>query len=63
MQLITNLFPLQWEHNKQKLPIVDIVVDPRLTFDLRPHQREGVLFLYECVLGIRGYHGQGAILA
>ncbi len=43
--------------------IVDVVLDPRLSKLLRPHQREGVKFLYECVMGIRDYDGQGCILA
>jgi len=43
----------QWACNKAGLPVVDVVVDPYLTANLRPHQREGVLFLYECVMGMR----------
>lgn len=43
--------------------IVDVVVDPLLTRHLREHQREGVKFMYECVMGMRGFDGQGAILA
>ena len=43
--------------------MVDVVVDPHLSVHLRPHQREGVVFLYECVTGMRDYAGQGAILA
>ena len=43
--------------------IVDVVVDPLLTKHLREHQREGVKFLYECVMGMREFDGQGAILA
>ena len=43
--------------------IVDVVVDPELARKLRPHQREGVKFLYECVMGIRDFNGEGAILA
>ena len=43
--------------------IVDVVVDPILTKHLRDHQREGVKFMYECVLGMRNFEGQGAILA
>lgn len=43
--------------------IVDVVVDPLLTKNLREHQREGVRFMYECVMGIRDFDGQGAILA
>ncbi|WPH03427.1 Hypothetical protein R9X50_00630700 [Acrodontium crateriforme] len=43
--------------------IVDVVVDPFLTKHLRPHQREGVAFLYECVMGLKNYAGEGAVLA
>ncbi|KAF2103622.1 hypothetical protein NA57DRAFT_14881, partial [Rhizodiscina lignyota] len=43
--------------------IVDVVVDPILTKHLRQHQREGVAFLYECVMGMRGALSEGAILA
>ena len=43
--------------------VVDIVVDPLLTKHLRDHQREGVKFMYECVMGMRDFAGQGAILA
>ncbi|KAL2833546.1 SNF2 family N-terminal domain-containing protein [Aspergillus pseudoustus] len=43
--------------------IVDVVVDPLLGKHLRPHQREGVKFLYECVMGMRSFNGEGAILA
>jgi DNA repair and recombination protein RAD54B len=43
--------------------IVDVVVDPFLAQHLRPHQKEGVKFLYECVMGLRDFNGQGAVLA
>ncbi|KAK2865481.1 hypothetical protein FQN49_003535, partial [Arthroderma sp. PD_2] len=43
--------------------IVDVVVDPLIGKHLREHQREGVKFLYECVMGLRPYNGEGAILA
>ncbi|KAI9838109.1 MAG: hypothetical protein M1819_006265 [Sarea resinae] len=43
--------------------IVDVVVDPILSRHLREHQREGVKFLYECVMGLRPFAGEGAILA
>ncbi|XP_032078811.1 DNA repair and recombination protein RAD54B isoform X2 [Thamnophis elegans] len=49
--------------NKSHLPIVDVVVDPYITSHLRPHQREGILFLYECVMGMRMSNRFGAILA
>ena len=40
-----------------------IVVEPFLTKFLRPHQREGVQFLVECLTGQREFEGDGAILA
>lgn len=42
--------------------IVDVVVDPVLSKHLRDHQREGVQFLYECIMGMR-CEGEGAIMA
>ena len=52
--------PKDCERGRQ---IVDVVVDPLLAKKLRPHQREGVKFLYECVMGLRDYGGKGALLA
>ncbi|KDQ57711.1 hypothetical protein JAAARDRAFT_156637 [Jaapia argillacea MUCL 33604] len=49
--------------NKKNLPIIPVVVDPVLGRHLRPHQSEGVRFLYECVMGLRKHEGQGCILA
>lgn len=51
------------------LPVVDVVLDPELTRVLRPHQVDGVRFLYEAVTGMAALEhghtspGQGAILA
>ncbi|TRY84559.1 hypothetical protein DNTS_001308 [Danionella cerebrum] len=53
----------QWHYNKSGAPVVDVVVDPHLTNHLRPHQREGVVFLYECLMGMRLVGRCGAILA
>ncbi|XP_066532072.1 DNA repair and recombination protein RAD54B [Hoplias malabaricus] len=53
----------QWLYNKTGLALVDVVVDPHLTNHLRPHQREGVVFLYECLMGMRLAGRCGAILA
>ncbi|PPQ89571.1 LOW QUALITY PROTEIN: hypothetical protein CVT25_012242 [Psilocybe cyanescens] len=50
-------------YNKKNLPVVDVVVDPIISRKLRPHQREGLKFLYECVMGLRKHEGQGCILA
>lgn len=43
--------------------VVDVVVDPLLTRHLREHQRAGVAFMYECVMGMKNHSGEGAILA
>ncbi|KAF9974523.1 helicase [Actinomortierella ambigua] len=44
--------------------IVDVVVDPVLGQHLRPHQKEGVRFLYECMMQLKeSISGQGVILA
>eukprot|EP00981_Chlorochromonas_danica_P009089 scaffold2486_cov169-Ochromonas_danica.AAC.8 len=40
-----------------------IEVIPELACKLRPHQREGVQFLFECTMGLRGFDGEGCILA
>ncbi|KAH9485283.1 DNA repair and recombination protein RAD54B [Psilocybe cubensis] len=50
-------------YNKKNFPIVDVVVDPIISRKLRPHQKEGVKFMYECVMGLRKHEGQGCILA
>ncbi|XP_025936794.1 DNA repair and recombination protein RAD54B isoform X4 [Apteryx rowi] len=53
----------QWMFNKAGLPVVDVVVDPYIVNNLRPHQKEGIIFLYECVMGMRVSGRFGAILA
>jgi DNA repair and recombination protein RAD54B len=50
-------------HNKDQLPVVDVVIDPHLAQYLRPHQRQGVEFLYTCVNGYSEASRNGAILA
>lgn len=47
--------------NEDKL--VHVVVDPTLSKILRPHQREGVKFLYECVVGNKIENNFGCIMA
>ncbi|XP_049850513.1 DNA repair and recombination protein RAD54-like isoform X2 [Schistocerca gregaria] len=42
---------------------VAVVVDPVIGKCLRPHQVQGIQFLYDCVMGHRGYKGEGCILA
>ncbi|XP_043476135.1 DNA repair and recombination protein RAD54-like [Leptopilina heterotoma] len=55
------------EHDKIKLDankqLVHVVVDPLLCNILRPHQREGVKFMYECVTGVRIEDAYGCIMA
>ena len=40
-----------------------VFVPPVLAKWLRPHQREGVQFVYECVMGLKDFDGAGCILA
>lgn len=40
-----------------------VVVDAILTQVLREHQRVGVQFLFDCLMGLRDYDGYGCILA
>lgn len=42
---------------------VKVNVDPHLAKVLRPHQVEGVKFMYECLMGYRGFGGHGCLLA
>ncbi|XP_027439868.1 DNA repair and recombination protein RAD54B isoform X2 [Zalophus californianus] len=53
----------QWMFSKNRFPVVDVVIDPHLVYHLRPHQKEGIVFLYECVMGMRVNGRCGAILA
>lgn len=48
--------------DKEKLP-VHVVVDPVLGKVLRPHQRQGVKFMWECVTGRRIPGSYGCIMA
>lgn len=43
--------------------LVHVVVDPTLTKVLRPHQREGVKFMYDCVTGVQIENNFGCIMA
>ncbi|XP_057380226.1 DNA repair and recombination protein RAD54B-like [Daphnia carinata] len=54
---------IQWKESQRGTVIVDVVVDPLLSKSLRPHQRDGVVFLYECVMGFKTPNMYGAILA
>ncbi|XP_054837769.1 DNA repair and recombination protein RAD54-like [Eublepharis macularius] len=52
----------QLKIDKEKVP-VHVVVDPVLSCILRPHQREGVKFLWDCVTGRRIPGSHGCIMA
>lgn len=53
----------QAKYNKKKLPLIPVVIDPYIAKNLRPHQIEGVKFMYESVMGMRKHEGNGCILA
>ncbi|XP_060534164.1 DNA repair and recombination protein RAD54-like [Cylas formicarius] len=58
--------PPQTEHDKLKSDkniLVHVVVDPALGNILRPHQREGVKFMYDCVTGVQIPDSYGCIMA
>ncbi|KAJ7449904.1 DNA repair protein, SNF2 family [Mycena latifolia] len=48
---------------KNKVDKVPVVIDPRLTKVLRPHQVEGVKFLYKCTTGMLVDNQYGCIMA
>ncbi|THU89555.1 DNA repair protein, SNF2 family [Dendrothele bispora CBS 962.96] len=48
---------------KQKTEKVPVVIDPRLSKVLRPHQVEGVKFLYKCTTGMMVDNQYGCIMA
>lgn len=47
----------------EKRPRVPVVIDPRLTKVLRPHQVEGVKFLYRATTGLIDPNAEGCIMA
>ncbi|KZP19539.1 hypothetical protein FIBSPDRAFT_790728, partial [Athelia psychrophila] len=48
---------------KNKVEKIAVVIDPRLTKVLRPHQVEGVKFLYKCTTGMLVENQYGCIMA
>jgi len=64
--LCTNAIPpheplVLWVDPQDETNTIEVV--PQLCHRLRSHQREGVQFLFECTMGLRGFEGQGCILA
>ncbi|XP_064461046.1 DNA repair and recombination protein RAD54B-like isoform X2 [Ornithodoros turicata] len=53
----------QGNQNRNQLPVTDVVVEASLARCLRPHQKEGLVFLYESIMNMRAFNGSGAILA
>ncbi|KAI9283803.1 P-loop containing nucleoside triphosphate hydrolase protein [Umbelopsis sp. AD052] len=51
------------QYNKRNRPLVDVVVDPVICQHLRDHQRQGVAFMYECLMDMKDYGGEGVLLA
>ena len=47
----------------EERPRVPVVIDPRLAKVLRPHQVEGVNFLYRCTTGLMDPKANGCIMA
>ncbi|CDJ36193.1 DNA repair protein rad54, putative [Eimeria mitis] len=50
-------------YEPQKAGERKVEVDPMLTRWLREHQREGVRFVFECLMGLKDFDGFGCILA
>jgi hypothetical protein len=57
---VSNLPPFEplvlWSHPDDAENKVEVI--PQLACKLRPHQREGVQFLFECTMGLRGFEGE-----
>lgn len=52
----------QLTNNTSKKPLVDVIVAQHLTNVLKDYQKEGVKFLYSCVMGITSESFKGCIL-
>lgn len=60
--------PQQRRNVKSSSPEIEEVkfqlkIDPNLESKLRPHQQEGINFMFECILGVGDFEGSGCILA
>lgn len=54
---------IQWSQENDEQRVHEVSVDGCLAAVLRPHQREGIVFLYKCVMGMNDSSYKGAILA
>lgn len=57
----------EWENNKGAGKdghlVRPVIVDSFICNKLRQHQKEGICFLYECIMGLSAHNHFGAILA
>jgi len=60
---IIDLLNIKSFFNKKEEEITSVVLEPFLAKHLRPHQKTGIIFLYECVSGFKAQEYFGAILA
>ncbi|XP_078039953.1 DNA repair and recombination protein RAD54B isoform X2 [Augochlora pura] len=68
LKLLTNPLIMPSVYNSQNwgendIPEKEVSVDACLVNALRPHQRQGIIFLYECIMGLKLPNYFGAILA
>ena len=54
---------VEWSSGEHDQKIHEVSVDCCLVSVLRPHQREGVVFMYKCIMGMNDPRYLGAILA
>ncbi|XP_029033469.1 DNA repair and recombination protein RAD54B-like isoform X1 [Osmia bicornis bicornis] len=52
-----------WMEDETPENEIEVSVDACLVNVLRPHQRHGIIFLYECIMGLKTCNYYGAILA
>ncbi|ETO16802.1 DNA repair and recombination protein RAD54, partial [Reticulomyxa filosa] len=61
------IFCKEKQTSKQKVAFffffLNIKKDPKLTKELRPHQRDGIEFVFSCLMGSKHNFGSGCILA
>ncbi|KAM0787868.1 hypothetical protein ACM66B_003920 [Microbotryomycetes sp. NB124-2] len=60
---LAEILGIKRNNDPKKKVKVPVVIDPKLGKILRPHQVEGVKFLYRCVTGMVDENAQGCIMA